>query len=341
MTRIQSTRRRFVQGTAATAAIAPFFIGKAHAAEPEFTLKLATVAPPGTPWEQLMRKFKKMVETNSEGRIKFKSYLGGVAGNETDTAESCKKGRLQGWGGSFTALESMLPELNAFELPYLFSDWKKGYKVLGAVRTQLHDLMWERGLKLALFSMNGFRSLGTTFPVNTLGDLKGHKIRSQQSDVHLSLWKEWKVSPVPMAITEVLSSLQTGVVDGYDNTELFSFAAALYMATTHWTLTRHIWQPAAVVYSRKFWETLPAELQAVLDPNQEEALKMEERGFRSIAAMQPQLEKNFVEAKIVVTDLEASERKKFESAAQKVHDKFHKGTSAAGKKLVDAIKAAL
>src|SRR5688572_2176448 len=106
MTRIQSTRRRFVQGTAATAAIAPFFIGKAQAAGAEYTLKLATVAPPGTPWEQLMRKFKKLVETKSEGRIDMKALLGGVAGGEQETAESCKKGKLQGWGGSFSSLES-------------------------------------------------------------------------------------------------------------------------------------------------------------------------------------------------------------------------------------------
>lgn len=340
MTRFSSTRRRFVQGTAASAAIAPFFIGNAHAAAP-IKIKLATVAPEGTPWAQLMTKFKKYVEEKSNGELDMVALLGGAAGGEQETAESCKKGKLQAWGGSMASLESMLPELNAFELPYLFPTWQKGYKVLGTVRTHLHDLMWERGFKLAMFSMNGFRSLGTTFPVNTLADLKGHKIRSQQSDVHLMMWKQYNVSPVPMAITEVLSSMQTGVVDGYDNTELFAFAAALYMATTHWTLTKHIFQPAAVVYSRKFWESLPAEMQAILDPAQEELIKMEERGFRSIAAMQPQLEKNFVEAKIVVTKLEASELKKFESAGQKVHDKFYKKTSDAGRKLVDAIKAAL
>jgi tripartite ATP-independent transporter DctP family solute receptor len=299
------------------------------------------VAPPGTPWETLLRKFQKMVETKSEDRIDVRALLGGSAGDEVSTAEACKRGKIQCWGGSFSALESAIPEVNALELPYLFPDWKKAYAVLGKLRTQLHDLLWERGYKLALFSQNGFRSIGSTYPINGIKDLKGHKMRSQQSEVHIETWKAFGASPTAMAITEVLSSLQTGVVDGYDNTELFAFAAALYASTSHWTLTKHIYQPAAVVYSRKFWEALPAELQEVLNPEQEEVLKMEERGFRSIAAMQPQLEQNFRDAKIVVTELDSSERKKFEAAAQKVHEKFRKGTSAAGKDLMDAVKAAL
>jgi TRAP-type C4-dicarboxylate transport system substrate-binding protein len=201
--------------------------------------------------------------------------------------------------------------------------------------------MWDRGYKLAMFSQNGFRSIGSTFEINRLEDLKGHKMRSQQSKVHLWTWEAFGALPNAIAITETLPALQTGVVDGYDNTELFSFAAALYMATTHWTLTRHIYQPAAVVYSRKFWESLPPDLQEVLNPDQEDVRKMEERGFRNIAALQPQLEKNFEEAQIKLTTLGASERKKFESAAQKVHDKFKKKTTKAGRQLLDAMKAEL
>lgn len=335
------TRRRFMQGTAATAAIAPFFIGKAHAFNGEFPMKVATVAPPGTPWETLLRKFKKLVEGKSEGRIDVKPLLGGAAGDEVATAEACKMGKIQCWGGSMGALESFVPEVAGLELPFMFSSWKKAYGVLGKIRTQMHDLLWDRGFKLALYSQNGFRSIGSTYPITSLKDLKGHKMRSQPNKVHIETWRAFGAAPVSMAITEVLSSLQTGVIDGYDNTELFAFAAALYASTSHWTLTRHIYQPAAVVYSRKFWESLPAELQEVLNPEQDEVLKMEERGFRSIAAMQPQLEQNFRDAKIVVTELDSGELAKFKAAGEKVHDKFRKETSAAGKKLLDAVKAAL
>jgi TRAP-type C4-dicarboxylate transport system substrate-binding protein len=94
-TRLSSTRRRFMQGTAASAAIAPFFIGTAKAAGAEFTMKVATVAPPGTPWETLLRKFQKMVETRSEGRVDVKAHLGGSLGDEVSTAEACKRGKIQ------------------------------------------------------------------------------------------------------------------------------------------------------------------------------------------------------------------------------------------------------
>jgi TRAP-type C4-dicarboxylate transport system substrate-binding protein len=339
--RLSPTRRRFVQGATASAAIAPFLVGQAHAADAEFVVKLASVAPPGTPWEKLVRKFEKLIEEGSEGRIAVKKYLGGGLGDEISTAEACKRGKIQCWGGSMGALASAVPELECLELPYLFPSSKKAYEVLKKIRTQLSDLLWDRGYKFAVYSQNGFRSIGSTFEINEVKDLKGHKMRSLQNKVHLDTWKAFGASPVAMAITEVLSSLQTGVVDGYDNTELFSFAAALYMATTHWTLTRHCYQPAAVVYSRKWWETLPTELQEALAVDGEEMTKMEERGFRSINAMTPQLVQNFRDAGIAVKELDDSERKKWKAASSKVHGSFEKRTTDAGRALFKAVKAEL
>ena len=304
-------------------------------------MKIASVAPPGTPWEKLVRKFEKLVEGGSEGKIQVKKYLGGGLGDEIKTAEACKRGKIQCWGGSMGALASAVPELECLELPYLFPSSKKAYSVLNTIRTQLGDLLMDRGYKLVVYSQNGFRSIGSTFEINEVKDLKGHKMRSLQNKVHLDTWKAFGASPVAMAITEVLSSLQTGVVDGYDNTELFSFAAAHYMATTHWTLTKHIYQPAAVVFSRKWWETLPAELQEVLNTEGEDFIKMEQRGFRSINAMTPQLVQNFRDAGIVVKDLDSSERKKWKAASSKVYGAFQKRTTDAGRALYKAIKAEL
>lgn len=339
-----STRRRtFVKGTAAGAAIAPFFIGRPALAadEPEFTLKFATVAPSGTPWHKLAKRFKKHVGEQSEGRIKVKTYLGGALGDEISTAEATKRGTIQGWGGSMGALASAVPELSCLELPYLFKSAKQAYTTLDKTRDELSGLLESRGYKLAVFSQNGFRSIGSTFPIHSMADLKGRKMRSLQNDVHLATWKAFGAAPTPLAITELLSSLQTGVVDGFDNTPLFTFAAALYMATTHFTVTEHIFQPACVVYSMKFWESLPKELQEALTSDDEAMRKMESRGIRSIIAMRTQLLANFEAAGIVVTNLDKSEMGKFRSASEKVHAGFEKSTSAEGKKLLKSVKAAL
>jgi TRAP-type C4-dicarboxylate transport system substrate-binding protein len=143
-----------------------------------------------------------------------------------------------------------------------------------------------------------------------------------------------------MSVTEVLSSLQTGVIDGWDNTELFAFAAAWYVATTHFTRTKHIYQPAAIVYSRKWFESLPKDMQEVLHGDQDTLIKMENRSFRSVDAMEGQLVQNFKDAGINVRELDDATRNKFRAATAGVAGKFKSRTTKAGKDLLKAIQKA-
>ena len=337
--KFSTTRRRFVQGTTAAAASTFFIGGKAFADEPEHVMKLATVAPPGTPWADQMKKIKRRIKKESEGRIKVKTYLGGALGDEISTAESTKRGSIQVFGGTAGALASGVPELNVLELPFLFDNEKKADHILDdVIRDDLDRLLWDRGYKLWFFSENGYRSMGSNFPIHSPADLKGKKMRSQESDVQLNTWRAFGASPVPIAVTEVLSSLQTGVVDGFDNTPLFTFAASWYQSITHFTLTKHIYQPGLVVLSRKFWETLPADLQTIVmgDP-----AKLSKKGRRGVRAIGDLLIQNVVDAGIELIKLSGSERAAFASKAGEVHDKFRDTASAEGKALFDKIKAAL
>lgn len=337
-TKTSTTRRRFVQGTAAAAA-STFFIGRARADEPEFVMKVATVAPVGTPWATQLKKVKTAIKEQSAGRIKVKTYLGGALGDEIATAEATKRGTIQCFGGTFGALASAVPELDVLELPYLFPSEKKADEILDTViRDDLDALLWDRGYKLLFFSENGYRSIGSTFAVSSPADLKGRKMRAQQSDVHLDTWKALGASPVPIAVIDVLPGLQTGVVDGFDNTPLFAFAASWHQAITHYTLTKHIYQAGVVVLSRKFWESLPADLQTIVMGDPADLAKKGRRGVRAIG---PMLEQNFVEAGITLNKLSDGERSAFAAKAQEVHDKFRSGTTAQGKALLDKIKGAL
>ncbi len=337
-TKISTTRRRFVQGTAAAAA-STFFIGRAHAEDAEFVMKVATVAPAGTPWATQLKKFKSAIKEQSAGRIKVKTYLGGALGDEIATAEATNRGTIQCFGGTFSALASAVPELDALELPYLFPSEKKADEILdNVIREDLETLLWDRGYKLLFFSENGFRSIGSNFEVASPADLAGRKMRSQQSDVHLNTWKAFGASPVPIAVIDVLPGLQTGVVDGFDNTPLFAFAASWHQAITHFTLTKHIYQPGVVVLSRKFWESLPADLQTIVMGDPKDLAKKGRRGVRAIGAM---LEQNFVDAGINLKRLSAAETAAFAAKAKVAHDQFRDGTTAQGKALLDKIKKAL
>lgn len=332
-----TTRRRFVQGTTAAAATSTFFIGRsAKADEPEHIIKIATVAPPGTPWAKQLKKLKKYIKTESEGRIKVKTYLGGALGGEIQTAESTKRGTIQIFGGTASALASLVPELDVLELPYLFKSEKSADNILdNVIREDVERLLWDRGFKLLFYSENGYRSIGSNFEINSIADLANRKMRSQESDVHLNSWRAMGASPVPITVTEVLSSLQTGVVDGFDNTPLFAFAASWYQAITHFTLTKHIYQPGIIVASRKFWETLPADLQTIVAGDPAKLAKKGRRGVRAIGGM---LESNFEGAGVKLVRLSDSDRKQFSANAPEVWAKFAKGASAEGKALLDKIK---
>jgi TRAP-type C4-dicarboxylate transport system substrate-binding protein len=335
---ITSTRRSLLTGTAA-AATAFFIGGRARAQEPEFKLKLATVAPTGTPWSEQLNDVKKRVQDGSGGRIKIKAYLGGALGGEVETLERCKKGTVHLWGGTAGALSTKIPEFGCFELPYLFPTLQHADKVIDGLRLQIEGLLWKNGLKLLFASENGRRSIGTKFGfVKNPSDLKGKKMRAQQSDVHINTWRALGASPVPIAVTEVLTSLQTGAVDGFDNTELFTFAGSWYQAITHFTLTRHAYQPGFVVASRSVWESLPADLQALLmgDPQAEA-----ERGRKDIRRLEPALVQNFENAGIAVHESTRDELDAFARATRKTHETFEKDYPGAGAKLLASIYSLL
>jgi TRAP-type transport system periplasmic protein len=333
-----TSRRTFVKGTAASAAIAPFFIGRSAMASETIKWKGATVAPKGTAWEQMATKMKKQLEADSGGALKVNILFGGGAGDEGTTLKACKDGRLDVWAGSMGSASTAVPELGAFELPYLFSSSKSAQKAMAATRTLVHDLLWEGGFKLVMFAENGYRSLGTTFPVETPADLKGRKIRIQESKIHADLFAAWGASGVPMGITEVLPSLQTGVIEGADNSALFTQATGLTMALTDWTVTEHIYQPAVILISRKgAWDKLPAELQASLSLDSEAMMKIEDRGFRSVRSLEEQLMQNFSDMGLKIHKPDLGPWKK---AADGVHEKFRKRTTKQGIALLEAITKA-
>lgn len=331
-------RRQLLVGTAA--ASATFFIGRnLRASEPEFVAKFASVAPDGTPWSKQLGDVKKRVADQSAGKIKLKNHLGGALGGEVETLERCKQGSIEGWGGTLGALSTKIPELGCFELPYLFPSVAAADQVIDALLPDLDALLWKHGLKLLFMSENGHRSIGTNFGfVHGAADLKGKKMRSQQSDVHLDTWRALGASPVPIAVPEVLTSLQTGGVDGFDNTELFTFAASWYQAITHFTLTRHSYQPGVVVLSRKFWERLPSALQTVMlgDPKAEAAA-----GRAGVRKLAPALRANFGNAGIAVYEPTAAEREAMAKATKSAHDKFRQKHRADGAKLLSAINKRL
>jgi tripartite ATP-independent transporter DctP family solute receptor len=229
-------------------------------------VKFGTVAPAGTPWADTLDNIAKEVKKESGGKIQIKTYLGGQLGGELQILQKIRRGNVQGGGLTSGALASVIPELDVLELPYLFESSEEADYILDNHLLEPFKKLFEaKGFILVSWAENGWRNIGhSSKAIKSPSDLKGEKMRSQESRVHLAFWKAMEASPQAISTAEALSALQTGVVSGFDNTALFTLAAEWHTAIKHFSVTEHIYQPAAVVYSKRFWDKTKPEDQKIL-----------------------------------------------------------------------------
>lgn len=182
----------------------------AHAA----TLKIATVTPEGSQWMKDMRASAKEIKERTEGRVKVKYYGGGIMGNDTKVLGRIRIGSLQ--GGAFTpvALSELYPELNLYGLPLVFDSEEEAAYVRERMDEKLRKGLEDAGFVSFGFAAGGFAIVMSNKPVNTLDDLKGKKVWVPEGDtVSYASMEALSLSPVTLPLTDVLTGLQTGLID--------------------------------------------------------------------------------------------------------------------------------
>ena len=166
----------------------------------------------------------------------------------------------------------------------------------------------KKGLVLAFWSENGFRHFGASFPINGPDDLKGRKMRSQESYVHIEMWKALEASAQAIPTTEVTTALKTGSVEGFDQALLYMVAGAWHTSIKYLTLSAHIYQPAVIAFNKDWFDKLPADLQTLLLV---EGRKITRQGRDAIRKMNPALVKIIQNAGVKVSPLSDAGRKAF------------------------------
>lgn len=282
----------------------------------EIKIRLGSVVPKGSPWEEGLNQYIKWAEEKSGGRLKYKTYLGGVLGGEVEMVKSVAIGTLDGGAFSSAAIAEALniPELEIFEMPFLFNSDEEADYVMDVIFQKMAEIMDKKGVKLVMWGTNGWRGIGTRKkPVLKPSDLKGLKMRSQESDVYINFYKATGATPVPISTPEVLMALKTGMVDGFDQTPIFSVSTGWISAVKHFTLTNHIYQPGAIIISKKIFDGLPADLKRILvaDEKRDELTKKARLFVRTDNAE-------------VLKTIEANTGVKLEKFADKQRDEFKK-----------------
>lgn len=309
----------------------------ASAQEPEFDLNIGTVAPDNTPWAQQLQEMKRRIEADSNGRIRVRVFLGSPDG-ELSLARQCQDGQFEAVGVSSGAIATLVPQLGVLELPFLFSSLEEADRILDDhLYEPVSELLAANGFRLYIFSENGYRNFATQgVVVHTPSDLGALQMRAQESWIHEEMYNALGGNPIRIPVPEVITALNTGNVQGFDNTPLFAFAASWYQGIDSWTVSNHIYQPAIVTYNQAWYESLPQDLQAVVMDNvRGETLS----GRRLIRALTPALLENLGNAGITVYYMTDEERAVFAEATRSVHQMFRDRVEGGGT-LLDLIYAA-
>ena len=298
--------------------------------------KIASIAPPSTPWAKLVKRikrtFKKVVPAD---QLKVKTYLGGALGGEKDLVQRCLAGGLGMIGVTSGAIATVVPELNVLELPYLWNSEKQVDRALaGPLGEALKVALEKKGFVLYVWSENGFRHFATRDRfIHKPKDLKGLRMRAQPSYVHTSMYKAFGAAPNPMPAPEVPGALSSGVVDGYDNSLLYAYATQWYNSIKYLTVSKHIYQPAVIVFCKKVHDKLPAEMRAKM---LSKAKKIQQAGRSMVRKGNRAAKKNHAASGVMVE--KQKNRAAFKAKAKKVWAEFARKTPG-GAKLLKLAKA--
>jgi TRAP-type C4-dicarboxylate transport system substrate-binding protein len=300
-------------------------------------LAIGSLAPEGSPWRTLLKEAETRIETESGKRINVVLRPAGFMGEVEMVQETRTGQRLQAAGVTTAALAQggNIPQLQLVELPFLFNNNAEADHALDTLFGDFNDILAAKGFVLGIWSENGWRSFGTRAkPIKTPADLKGLKMRSQESDVHMAMYKLYGATAIQKPMTEVLTALNSGVIDGLDNTALYMQAGGLAEPLDYFTVSRHIYQPAAIVYSKAWFDKLPADLKPVVLNVKDLGAK----GRKMIRTEEGEMMENWEALGVQVINLTPAEREAFAAPARNMHNSFA-ATIPGGPALLQKVKA--
>jgi len=184
--------------------------GLVHAA----TLKLATVTPEGSEWMKQMRAGAAEIEHRTDGRVQIKFYGGGVQGNDAKVLGKIRIGALQ--GGAFTpsSLGTLYPDINLYGMPMVFESEQQAAWVRERMDAKLQQGLEDAGFVSFGFAAGGFAAIMSNTPVRLLDDLRGQRVWVPEGDkISYASMEAVSLSPVTLPLTDVLTGLQTGLID--------------------------------------------------------------------------------------------------------------------------------
>ncbi|QQO09643.1 TRAP transporter substrate-binding protein [Breznakiella homolactica] len=262
--------------------------GKVH------VVKLGTTNQANHPITTSLKHFGELLDQYSGGTIKVEVYSDGQLGNERDLVEGVQIGTLLMSFSSTGPVGAFAPKMEVINLPYLFRDNDHAYKVLdGAVGQEISEELLKNNIRNLAFWENGWRQMTNSKRViNGPADLRGLKIRVMESPIMVATINAMGGNAVPMGWSEVITSLQQGIIDGQENPIINNVYNGAYEVQAYLSLTRHFYNPSVLLINEKFYQGLSAEQKSAVERAAAEARdyqrklsqEMEAEALKEIAA---------------------------------------------------------
>ena len=240
--------------------------GPAIAQQP-IVIKFSHVVAPDTPKGRAADRFKQLAEERTNGRVKVEVYPNSSLYKDGEEMEALQLGSVQMLAPSVSKFGPLgVPAFEVFDLPYIFPNREVLNRVInGPVGRNLFSRLESHGITGLAYWDNGFKVMSANTPLHKPSDFKGLKMRIKSSKVLDAQFRALGALPQVMAFSEVYQAMQTGVVDGSENSLPNLWTQKFYEVQKYIALSDHGYDGYAVIVDKKFWDGLPADIRQALD----------------------------------------------------------------------------
>jgi TRAP-type C4-dicarboxylate transport system substrate-binding protein len=231
----------------------------------QYMIKVATVAPEGSTWIKQLRKLDKDIREKSGGRLGLRIYAGGVAGDELDVLKKIRIGQIHCAAFSGVGFGQILPMVRVLDLPFLFRNYEETDLVHREMRPLFADAFRNSGFELISWAEVGNAHLFSRKPVRKVKDLSGLKVWIWAGDpIAKETFSVMGVNPIPLAITDVTTALNTGMIDTVYAPPLGALALQWHTSMNYMTALPLAHSTGAILISSKYFKKLPNDLADIL-----------------------------------------------------------------------------
>ena len=299
----------------------------------QIIIKFASVGSEDTIGNMIASELIPYLEEISGGTMTLELYANSALGDNRVIVEGVQLGTIEMAIPSNAILGGFTDTALLFDLPYLFDSYDSAYKVLTSdYAAGILDSLDSYGMIGVGYAVNGWRNLTANEEIRTPDELKGKKIRTMESQIHIDFFNELGASATPMSFSELYTALQQGVVDCQENPFITGTSGKLEEVQKYWIKTEHVLDISPIMFSKAFWDGLTEEQQGWILQFIDKFVEMNWERVRSYEKeLEDKLADNGYNVIVELTDEEKQAFKDIPPIYSKYQDRI-------GKDLIESIK---